>query len=115
MKRTRSKVAKPQKRARLREGFTIKEIGVNSKKGTGTVSTFYSKTWKGVTDAQLIHILQTIKRMETGGWVTESSVEAVDNPNVVELNWRDILNRPRSNMILGPGLNTVTWTYKVIR
>lgn len=77
--------------------FRVKDIGVNSKKETGEVSTTsYSKTWFGITDKELAHVLTTIKRMEKAGWVIDSEIEAVDNPN-------------------GRKLNTIKWTYKVIR
>lgn len=113
MRRVR-RVAQPKKRDD-KPAFKIKDIGVNSKKDTGDMTTTYSKTWRDINDKQLTRILDIAKKMEKGGWVVDSFFEVVDNPNEIRLKCSALGWSNRETVLLGPGRNTVTWTYRVIR
>jgi len=98
-----SRVSKPKKR-NAKTAFMIKDIGVNSKKDIGFVSTSYTKTWRNLTDKELTRVLDIVKRMEKGGWVCDSFFTVDDSPNLVRDAWHSM-----------SGKNTITWHYRTVR
>ena len=79
------------------------------------MSTTYSKTWRDITDKELTRVLEIAKKMEKGGWVVDSVFEVEDHPNEIRLKRSTLGWSKRETVLLGPGRNTVTWTYRVIR